>query len=642
MRHPDSGEALEALLEAAAARADEIEPQGASNLAWAMGSLKRPNAALLAGVARVARERAAAFSPQALCNVAWSFAALEVDDAELFDAVAAEALRRLEADPRALTPQARPRPRPALAFPLESHAASTSGAATLAWAFSHRVCAAAAARDAVPPLRPRDSTDDNAAEAAAAEALDVLELPAASALASPSPSPCSQASSWASGGAPLLEGLAGPIPRLFAALARVVAAQRSSGRGSVLTGEPSPPSPRLEGRVPRLFSYLFPNLLAFLAIDPFARVAAAPQAHDFPPHALTTVASAFGSLHGPQPALFAAIGRAAVRRMAAFDAGDVADLAGSFATLRHGDLVPEFVPAAAARVREVAPQLSSFQMNRVCWAFGAVFKYDDPRLVAALEAEIGARVAGSGLDPMDAANVALGLAYLQAGERALLRGLAAGALARLAGMDPRGAVNLAWAIRIRASPPAPPRAPALSFEKTHEAAASLLAAAFPAGAPAPPRFPAGGLGQLGCIRLALQLERPDLLPSFPRTSPPPSTPTSPASGVAADLARVRPGYVEEHFAGVYFLDFAWVGERVALEVDGPSHFLAVSGRFFIKTVNLYYLFLERLLSAAGWRVLHLSHSDWRALPGGPPQRGAFLRRLFSEEAAPAPAPGEQE
>lgn len=69
------------------------------------------------------------------------------------------------------------------------------------------------------------------------------------------------------------------------------------------------------------------------------------------------------------------------------------------------------------------------------------------------------------------------------------------------------------------------------------------------------------------------------------------------------------------------------GVRVALEVDGPRHYL----RSHARRARGATLLRNRLLVALGWRVVVLPYQDWPA--SGFDARVAYLRTLLSQEAA---------
>ena len=72
---------------------------------------------------------------------------------------------------------------------------------------------------------------------------------------------------------------------------------------------------------------------------------------------------------------------------------------------------------------------------------------------------------------------------------------------------------------------------------------------------------------------------------------------------------MRPGFEEEHIdeRTGYSLDLALASERVAVEVDGPSHFLGPDGR---GPPNGQTLLKRRLLRAAGWRLVSVPFYEW--------------------------------
>ncbi|EOD07737.1 hypothetical protein EMIHUDRAFT_218288 [Emiliania huxleyi CCMP1516] len=81
--------------------------------------------------------------------------------------------------------------------------------------------------------------------------------------------------------------------------------------------------------------------------------------------------------------------------------------------------------------------------------------------------------------------------------------------------------------------------------------------------------------------------------------------------VAAALASVHSGFEKEHLEPRtgYSLDLALPSSRVAIEVDGPSHFMLPDGRG-VRRPNGPTLLKRRLLAAAGWRLISVPFYEW--------------------------------
>ena len=97
--------------------------------------------------------------------------------------------------------------------------------------------------------------------------------------------------------------------------------------------------------------------------------------------------------------------------------------------------------------------------------------------------------------------------------------------------------------------------------------------------------------------------------------------------VADSLATVKPGFEEEYLEPRtgYSLDLALPSSRVAVEVDGPSHFLLPDGRG-VRKPNGPTLLKRRLLAAAGWRVISVPFYELDGLT-------AVERQTYLERAA---------
>ena len=102
------------------------------------------------------------------------------------------------------------------------------------------------------------------------------------------------------------------------------------------------------------------------------------------------------------------------------------------------------------------------------------------------------------------------------------------------------------------------------------------------------------------------------------------------------LAEVQPGFEEEAVEPQtgYSLDLALGPARVAIEVDGPSHYLrCLHGRGEQQLPNGATLLKRRLLKAAGWCVVSVPYYEWDALRGEGEQRGYLEQRVRGMGAA---------
>ena len=99
--------------------------------------------------------------------------------------------------------------------------------------------------------------------------------------------------------------------------------------------------------------------------------------------------------------------------------------------------------------------------------------------------------------------------------------------------------------------------------------------------------------------------------------------------VADALADVQVGFEEEHLEPRtgYSLDLALPSSRIAVEVDGPSHFLLPDGRG-VRRPNGPTLLKRRLLAAAGWRVISVPFYEWDGFATAK-ERQTYLERAVA-------------
>ncbi|EEF29031.1 conserved hypothetical protein [Ricinus communis] len=92
--------------------------------------------------------------------------------------------------------------------------------------------------------------------------------------------------------------------------------------------------------------------------------------------------------------------------------------------------------------------------------------------------------------------------------------------------------------------------------------------------------------------------------------------------VARLLVSTGLDWVREYVVDGYTLDAVVVDKKIALEIDGPTHFSRNTG------VPLGHTMLKRrYISAAGWKVVSLSHQEWEELQGSFEQLD-YLREIL--------------
>lgn len=85
-------------------------------------------------------------------------------------------------------------------------------------------------------------------------------------------------------------------------------------------------------------------------------------------------------------------------------------------------------------------------------------------------------------------------------------------------------------------------------------------------------------------------------------------------------------WIREYTVDGYTVDAVLVDEKLAFEIDGPTHFSRNLGTPLGHTA-----FKRRYITAAGWKLVSLSHQEWEELQGECEQL-EYLRRLLGVDA----------
>jgi len=326
---------------------------------------------------------------------------------------------------------------------------------------------------------------------------------------------------------------------------------------------------------------------------------AARRARDFSPQGLANTAWAFATAGHAAPALFNAIAAEVARRVRDFDPQELSNTAWAFATAGHAApaLFDAIAAEAARHVRDFKPQ----DLANTAWAF-ATAGHAAPALFDAIAAEAARHVRE--FNPQDLSNMAWAFATAGHAAPVLFDAIAAEAARRVGEFNPQELTNIAWAFAAADCLPMESSLFDQRFARCCEALAH--------------EFKSDGLSQLHQWRLWYAGERScaDALPgaallarcaaAFRAAAVHPSRTQRQVAETLASLGLSvqEEVVIEEGYSLDLVVDCG--GEQpVAIEVDGPSHFVgrAPTGATLLKRRQLQHL---------GWHLVSVPYWEWDA------------------------------
>ncbi|KAJ1634661.1 hypothetical protein T492DRAFT_1133780 [Pavlovales sp. CCMP2436] len=317
------------------------------------------------------------------------------------------------------------------------------------------------------------------------------------------------------------------------------------------------------------------------------------------PQRVTSVLCAFARAGCAPPELFANAARWGAAGGAALPPRELERLLWAFTRARYR--APGLFEAWAAQAAQHAPAMPAGSLARVAWAY-AVSAVPAPALFDALDAAAAARALD--FSPQQLAQFAWSSAVHHAVALAAGRPQGAG-----------GGALLSEALWRRIA----------QFERSawseHQRRALWQAAL------------GAKLAQGGAGRVAL----PPIVESLVREMPPASGSEQSDAALALSLQLRAHGWAHEDEVDVgegrLVVDMANARSRVALEFDGPSHFLAEPSTGELRADGPT-LWKSHVLGALGWHVVRVGYLEWRAATHSREAMEGFLDALVLRLARP--------
>ncbi|KAJ1457742.1 hypothetical protein M885DRAFT_615163 [Pelagophyceae sp. CCMP2097] len=357
----------------------------------------------------------------------------------------------------------------------------------------------------------------------------------------------------------------------------------------------------------------------------FEAVAAAVEAPTniatFSPQTLSNIVLAYATAGVEAPAMFKAVAVEATQKIGMFKPHELSNIVRAFAKAGVG------APALFAAVAAEAPRKMVFfssQIADMVWAF-AKAGVAAQKLFDSVAAEAPKKMANC--TTQDLANIVRAYATAGVGAPVLFEAVANEALRKMATFNPQDLASIAWAYSV-----AGVEAPAL-----FEAIAVRIEAKIS-------DFSPDGLSQMHQVYMYLRLEAPqhaltlllsrheaELRAAYSRQE---STPSRSQKLVSAVLFDIDWEHELEHVTAEGIrVGMAQPAAKVAVEFDGPTHYLAGSSRGVSTAVlSGASKFKERLLRGLGWQLVRVPYFEWDALHSSA-LREAYLRSKTNSEAS---------
>jgi len=357
------------------------------------------------------------------------------------------------------------------------------------------------------------------------------------------------------------------------------------------------------------------------------------------------------------PEFFDAAAAAAKGTIDDFSALDLANTLWAFSTVGYADA--ELFRVAALQTEKVLGNLKPQEISNVAWAF-AKAQLENPRLFQALALESMSKV--EAFTPQALANTAWAFSTVGVHHAVLFEKLGLRAAYTIKDFETQHLSNMAWAFakaglwhkpvfdcvsvesvnKMNACTPQSLANTLWAFAASAESIKSY-AALFDAVAQ---RLAKSGLrdlspenlSQLHQVLVLLRLELPRhsltvllqahsnlLREAYVRIEPMHS---ESQKNVSAALTRIGWVHDFEHATEEGFrLDMAQPSDLLAVEFDGPSHFLAQAG-FERRILDGKSKFKSNLLTKLGWTVLRIPFFEWDSL--NPEEQGDYLKNALAE------------